>query len=69
MITSLKSSLEIELQAFDRGILLPTPSRGLSGSLGRNQGTFQRPFSIRFLGCDRTALAPSTHYSNIIYVK
>ncbi len=26
------SSLENALQAFDRGILLPTPSRGLSGS-------------------------------------
>ncbi|HEY9655225.1 MAG TPA: hypothetical protein V6C50_07015, partial [Crinalium sp.] len=50
------SSHEIDLQALDRGILLATLSRGLSGSLGRNLETSQRPLSIRFLECDRFSL-------------
>jgi len=44
------SSLEIELQAFDRAILLTTPFRGLSGSLGKNLKTFLRLLSTVFLG-------------------
>ncbi len=35
------SSHEIELQAFDHNILLPTPSRGLSGSLEQNLKTLR----------------------------
>jgi hypothetical protein len=44
------SSHEIELQAFDHNILLPTPYRGLSGSLEQNLETFQRPLCVRILG-------------------
>ena len=52
------SSHEIKLQAFERGILLPTPSRGLSGSLGQNLETFQRPLSTVFHGM--RSLPPSS---------
>jgi hypothetical protein len=48
------SSHEDDLEALDHNILLTTLSRGLSGSLGRNLETCQRPLTAVFPECDRT---------------
>ena len=47
------TSLDIDLQASDRGTLLATLSRSSRESLGQNPETSQRPLTVKFLKCDR----------------